>query len=297
LQQLMGVHPSTKHNIEVSAVDVEHVAAVAVSLFCGLHNHHILPVTTAAGGSKGLAVHRMWSSEVLMHATSPLLCTAVLLSQPLQPSPRATDLPLPVCALCTVQCPCSWFFNVNALRAAGGVGGNSRNGGRGGGALLNPFYNNWGITSYGGSAGGTGGDMSWDGVRLVAGGGGGASGLVGYGATGGGYPHNPQPGVAGGGGGGMYSADVTTPAGGGGGTGLVSITTAASGAPGSATGAAGGGGGSGGGDGGIGVGGTFGGGAGAHISYNTTLLALKGGDGGCRIMWGNNRAYPSTNTA
>jgi hypothetical protein len=224
----------------------------------------------------------------------------------------------PWCRMClalllfTPPPPNSWVFSVWVLRAGGGFGGTSTKGGQGGGVTLGPNWSSWGLTSYGFSGGGVGGDMSWDGVRLVAGGGGGAGGgagavstgadgnppgLIGFGATGGGYPHNPMPGVAGGGGG-MYSTNVATPVGGGGGTGLGSITLGASGAPGSATGAASGGGGSGGGAGGLGGGGGgWGGGAGAHISNNSTLRAYRGGNGSCRIIWSNNRAFPATNTA
>lgn len=135
------------------------------------------------------------------------------------------------------------------------------------------------------------GFQSWtEAARDIAGGGGGAGGYAGAGGQGGSTPVLPDPGTGGGGGGGRDKALGI--GGGGGGTGV--LGQGANGAAGTPT-SVGGGGGSGGGTGtAAGSGGAGGGGAGGRIgagNFNQT-----GGAGRCRIIWGPDRAYPSSNT-
>jgi hypothetical protein len=133
----------------------------------------------------------------------------------------------------------------------------------------------------GGGTGGRGGTFIGSGV-----GGGGAGGYTGNGGNG-----APQGGVAtqgvGGGGGGGIGGNGTGAGFGGGGVGL--FGNPQNGGAGSGSNGAPGGGGSGGSNGGSGPGGLYGGGAGYGGG--------NGGDGAVRIIWGPNRAFPSTNTA
>jgi hypothetical protein len=151
----------------------------------------------------------------------------------------------------------------------GGAGSNHSNGGGGGGG---------GAAGYAGN-GGTGANASTTSVGNV-----GSSAVSGSGG-------------GGGGGGGGYST-IGQPGAGGGGTGLLGLSNTGSGG----TSGVGGGAGSGGGNGfytvnGSRNGGSYGGGAGGQGKNNTTMtLTTVGGDGAVRIIWGSNRAYPSTNT-
>lgn len=116
--------------------------------------------------------------------------------------------------------------------------------------------------------------------------GGGGGGCAGYGGNGGNGHGSVVPTAgAGGGGGGGYGSSGSD--GGGGGTGIYG--QGANGAAGT-SGSKGGKAGSGGGDGGTPAGGAYGGGAGANSSVTTRSK------GGVRIIYGPNRAYPSTNT-
>lgn len=127
------------------------------------------------------------------------------------------------------------------------------------------------------------------------GGGGGAGGYTGNGGRGGVFTTNPTAGSGGAGGGGTSgNGNLNANGGGGGGVGLAGQgTSGASG--GNGYGGGGGKGGSGGADGisgasnGVGHGGAYGGGGGGP--------AGKGAQGAVRIIWGDGRAYPSTNTA
>ena len=152
--------------------------------------------------------------------------------------------------------------------------------------------------------------------------GGGAAGYSGNGGNGGGSNNSAGDAGSGGGGGGaggtsayMYGVGVGQGAGGGGVGILGPGANGAGGVAGSSTGAygivRGGSGGSGGGNGGTvernysswsgnGNGGDYGGGAGgggAMYPYGGSTNSSPGGDGVVRLMWGNNRAYPSTNVA
>lgn len=150
--------------------------------------------------------------------------------------------------------------------------------------------------SYVGDGGGNGGYGGTSNGSTVCGGGGGAGGYTGSGGDGGIYSGaytSATAGVGGGGGGGGYSGGAN--GGGGGGTGAYGVGTngAAGAGYNTATNALRGGGGSS----GIGgtataVGGLFGGGSTAgQATYDS-------GVGGCvRLIWGPNRAFPSTNTA
>ncbi len=120
--------------------------------------------------------------------------------------------------------------------------------------------------------------------------GGGAGGYMGDGGYGG---VAATPGGGGGGAGGYWINGGTTLAGGGGGVGLLGLgATGAKGVQGGTSTTAGGGGGSGGANGsGTLNGGNYGGGAGS-----TTPGGATTGAGGARIIWGEGRAFPSTQT-
>lgn len=167
----------------------------------------------------------------------------------------------------------------------------------------------YGASCPGGQASEGVGDVKYSGgdghaSEYSASGGGGAAGYSGNGGNGGYYPdHAPTAGSGGGGGGGGadLSHDYSTKASGGGGVGL--LGEGASGAAGAnaslfpTRGGAG--------SGGTTTdplelpyspGGSFGGGAGGvWYSYLSPLLPYGGG-GGVRIMWGEGRAFPSTET-
>ena len=125
----------------------------------------------------------------------------------------------------------------------------------------------------------------------------GGSGAGGYTGNGGSTTNTSSNAGSGGGGGGGNGIGSTKVSGGGGGVGIYGQ---------GANGTSAGGGGSGGGDGkyslnvaaanGLRNGGTYGGGGGgASSSY--WGVGGNGGGGAVRIIWGNNRAFPSTNTA
>lgn len=140
-----------------------------------------------------------------------------------------------------------------------------------------------------GGQGGSGASTSNVGV-----GGGGAGGYSGNGGAGGGTATAGSSGTGGAGGGGGGSNVANGRGGAGGGVGILGQgTSGAGGATGTA--ANGGGGGSGGASGtASGFGGAYGGGgAGADT---TSYAAGSGGSGAVRIIWGPNRAFPSTNT-
>lgn len=135
--------------------------------------------------------------------------------------------------------------------------------------------------SIGGGNGGNGG--AWGGTSTARGGGGGAGGYSGNGGVAGDrYFGNPSAAGSGGGGGGGGSASNGSPAGNGGGVGLLGQGS---------NGTAGTNGVSSGGNGGAGSGGS-------GTSYGAGGHDGSAGFGGAaRIIWGPNRAYPSTNTA
>ena len=175
----------------------------------------------------------------------------------------------------------SYFINTSTVAGFGGKGSSNASGGDGGGFV--------------GDGGGNGGSPNNSGTVDSTGGG----GAGGYSGNGGGSSTNTngQPGSGGGGGGGAAggSSDAAS---GGGGVGIYG--EGPSGAGGTYTGSnagAGGGGGSGGADGGPGLSGTGGlfggGGGGAELNGE----AGDGASGAVRLIWGSNRAFPSTNTA
>ena len=149
-----------------------------------------------------------------------------------------------------------------------------------------------------GGNGGNGGDCT---VAGYSGGGGGAAGYSGNGGAGGigtitssaaATGFDGSGGGAGGGGGG----DSAFTGGGGGGVGILGEGSSGTGGAGSTTSyGSGGGGGSGGSDGGIAAAGSYGGG-GAGSDNPTSFGDPDGASGAVRIIWGPNRAFPSTNT-
>ena len=168
----------------------------------------------------------------------------------------------------------------------------------------------------GGGDGGYGGGPYYDGY-YYGGGGGGAGGYSGTGGTGAKYSTSSSTAGQGGGGGGGSHGSSGRPGGGGGGVGL--LGQGANGAPNNGWGG-GGYGGSGGGNGVGNEGGLYGGGQGTSatsvgtrggaLAYKNNVAVLPGQtltikidpgyagkkNGGIRIIWGTNRAYPSTNT-
>jgi hypothetical protein len=177
----------------------------------------------------------------------------------------------------------SYFINTSTVAGLGGRSSNNASGGVGG--------------SFVGDGGGNGGKPNASGTVDSTGGG----GAGGYSGNGGGsvINTNGQAGSGGGGGGGGAGGSSSA-ASGGGGVGI--LGQGANGAGGTYTAAdagAGGGGGSGGAAGGAGTsfpnnsGGNFGGGGGgAELDGETGI----GAGGAVRIIWGTNRAFPSTNT-
>lgn len=177
--------------------------------------------------------------------------------------------------------------------------GGVRNGSSGG----NSFFVSLGtVAGFGGATGGSGGDCfpPTQGGRGglggspagVCGGGGGAGGYSGNGGNGGSGGSVGQSGSGGAGGGGGGSAALSNRfGGGGGGVGILGI-----GSPGSGGVIEGGGGGGSGGSSGSSLvtGGSYGGGGGGGdtSAYNPG----DGASGAVRIIWGPNRAFPSTNT-
>jgi hypothetical protein len=171
-----------------------------------------------------------------------------------------------------------------------GFGGQIRSG-NAGGAGGNFFTT---IGPGGGGFGGAGGDLSFSGYSAGGGGAGGYSGNGGKGGNSFSASFSGTGGAAGGGGG----SNSTNPRTGGSGGGVGILGEGASGAGQtwdsfSGTGIRGGGG-----SGGTGLGtnvpgGIYGGGGGG--SHNSASILLGGG-GAVRIIWGPNRAFPSTNT-
>jgi hypothetical protein len=183
----------------------------------------------------------------------------------------------------------SYFINTSTVAGFGGLGGVSRTSiSRAGG-------------SYTGDGGGNGGSVQNSNSSSDATGGGGAGGYSGNGGAGASINSagSAGSGSSAGGGGAGGSSDA---AGAGGGVGIYG--EGAAGAGGSYSGSNGGPGG--GGSGGAGgswspgsslrpsTGGSFGGGGGGAEFYNENG---PGGGGAVRIIWGGDRAFPSTNTA
>jgi len=182
----------------------------------------------------------------------------------------------------------SYFINTSTVAGFGGGAGTNTTQGTGG--------------SYTGDGGGFGGNAYPTIYYYSSTGGGGAGGYTGNGGDGGYYSGalinaTTGTGGAGGGGGAYYQAGNAWPSGGGGGVGILGQGT--SGALGASStssnnGATRGGGGSGGTGGTLTqLGGEYGGGAG--ISY-AQGVNYAGGGGAVRLIWGPDRAFPTTNT-
>jgi hypothetical protein len=172
--------------------------------------------------------------------------------------------------------------------------------GFGGGAGTNTTVGIGGI--YTGDGGGFGGNAyPSTGASYGSSGGGGAGGYTGNGGNGGYYSTggvNATAGAGGGGGGGGYyiSGSYSYTSGGGGGVGILGQGTSGSaGSSAGGTAAAFRGAGGSGGQGGTqtAVGGDYGGGAGS--AWNLSAI-YNGGGGAVRLIWGPDRAFPSTNT-
>lgn len=184
----------------------------------------------------------------------------------------------------------SYFIGANLVLGAGGQGG-SLSAGAGG--------------IYVGDGGGAGGSSAPQGGNFRGTGGGGAGGYSGKGGDGAGPGGTGQAGLGGGGGGAGARSDGQAGSGGGGG-GVGILGEGASGAGGVANADTGGKGGSGGADGqagqahqgtaatAAGSGGAYGGGGGGAASNFGTEQSRPGAGGAVRIIWGVNRAYPST---
>jgi hypothetical protein len=179
----------------------------------------------------------------------------------------------------------SFFINTSTVRGVGGSAATGVTGGVGGG-----------FTGDGGGNGGTGGTSN----TASAGGGAGAGGYSGNGGNGGSTGAAGSNGSGGGGGGGGAGGDADA-AGAGGGVGI--LGSGANGAGGTFGGANGGpgGGGSGGANGSANpgstgapsTGGVYGGGGGGSELINEHG---PGAVGAVRLIWGEGRAFPSTNT-
>lgn len=171
---------------------------------------------------------------------------------------------------------------VQAQRGTYGSGSNSVGSGGAGGA---------GGSSLGYDGGGNGGRGGQRGSNTGGGAGGGAGGYSGNGGNGGAGNSDTVPGSSGQGGGGAGGEGHTSGSAGGGGVGLYGEGT---------SGAYPRSGGSGGANGSLAgskvsnPGGAHGGGGGA-VEDDTVASGAYGGVGGCRIVWGNNRVFPSTN--
>lgn len=179
------------------------------------------------------------------------------------------------------------------VSAAGGSGSTNTNGGVGGNPLV----------FEGGGSGGRGGNSVDDNDdTLYNGGGGGAGGYSGTGGQGGSQSAGFSGSGGGGGGAGSFSVSggVTPGAnriGGGGGTGIYGQGNNGAGGAYSSTNS-GGGGGSGGESGTTTFsGGKYGGGGNGGLDGAHQVGEYNGGDGVVRIMWGSDRAFPSTNAA
>jgi len=194
----------------------------------------------------------------------------------------------------------SWFASPATLVAGGGSGGGDANKGAGGVPSVNASMF---LSGTGGGQGGDGGDTDSFGF---GGGGGGAGGYTGRGGSGGGL-FCPTAAAGGGGGAGQFREPAL--AGSGGGVGLRGEGSNGAGACNDPTSTPdegsccninppdkNGGGGSGGDPGSdTGGGGAYGGGGGNRQASEGATI--PGGPGGCRIIWGANRAFPTTNVA
>jgi len=190
----------------------------------------------------------------------------------------------------------SYFISTSTVK--GGAGGNSTLSSAGAGG------------TYVGDGGGNGGAGGAKSGQNSGSGGGGAGGYSGNGGNGGAGPANGTAGAGGGGGGGAGYDVYFNPGGvcgaSGGGVGI--LGEGSSGARGTTSGVqsviTGGGGGSGGTNGGNyyyrnNGGGAYGGGGaalGGDGLYSVGVSSAPGGNGAVRIIWGDNRAFPSTNT-
>ena len=181
-------------------------------------------------------------------------------------SPRGSD---------SVSAETSYFINaatVSGQAGSSGAGGSYVGDGGGFGGFAGGFY---------GAGGGAGG---------YSGNGGNAAPSEGNGSAGSG---------GGGGGGGQGNAFGITQGATGGGTGILGEGASGSGGSGGSTSPSGGGGGSGGTAGTwsqYGTGGLYGGGGAHYFTPSYDYVRLNGGRGAVRIIWGPNRAFPSTNT-
>lgn len=194
----------------------------------------------------------------------------------------------------------SYFVDATTVKGGGGAGGGG--------------YAQGGVQLAGDGVGGTyvgdGGANGGNGGNSGASGGGGAAGYSGNGGAGGGTTQNGSDGVSGGGGGGggaggegAYPTNFIGS--GGGGVGIFGAGVTGTGGTyssgGNSTGGTGGSGGAtgDGGDSGCNTGsavadGNYGGGGG---SGNRGNCAKEGGDGAVRIIYGDGRSFPSTNTS
>lgn len=175
----------------------------------------------------------------------------------------------------------SFFVSTSTVCGFGGSGAPSTTVGGSGG------------TCFPSTQGGNGGAGGLRSATSIAGGGGGAGGYSGNGGAGGASAAAGLSGSGGGGGGGGGSTSANTRGGGGGGVGLLGQGANGTGGAAGASGLVGGGG-SGGSNGSGSSGGAFGGGGAG--SDTDGAIAGQGSVGGVRIIWGPNRAFPSTNT-
>ena len=182
----------------------------------------------------------------------------------------------------------SYFINDTTVK--GGRGGNAEDSG------TSTFTGGTG-GSYVGDGGGNGGNGGTS-NGSDGGGGGGAGGYTGNGGRGGDYNSDNATNGAGGGGGGGRTNIGNNEAYGGGGGGVGILGQGSSGTRGDTSNGGAGRGGSGGADGGGNPssdpdvpGGNYGGGAGSNDSYGS-----YGGIGAVRVIWGQGREFPSTNT-
>ena len=197
----------------------------------------------------------------------------------------------------------SYFINNTTVKGGGGlVSPNDQEGGNGGVPVTATNYGTYG----GGSGGKGGGAYGWS---FVGCGGGGAGGYTGNGGKGGnamaiGGSPATDSGGGGGGGGGQASGFSGYISGGGGGGGVGILGKGADGIAAAAIMIGGGGGSSGvtgttatmGGGSTSGSGGIYGAGAGGNHWNGSGEKAGNGAVGAVRLIWGANRAYPSTNT-
>ena len=206
----------------------------------------------------------------------------------------------------------------------GGTGQTNNLGGHGTAGTESYFIDTSTVVAYGGASetsstpatyvgdgGGNGGEGAGGGGSSSTGGGGGAGGYSGAGGNGGeGLGVDPTSGSGGGGAGGT-GPNADGGGGAGGGVGILGEGSSGTAIPASGNGMNGGPGGSGGADGGDGeasfggirgkggTGGNYGGGGGrGNAGYQPNQgRGGDGGEGAVRIIWGNNRSFPSTNTA